>query len=588
MAEITLDTILDKKYTSHKKDLDDLEKDTKALFTNLKDNKQKLTKKEIDDYIKKFSKLKPRSMCYKIYDWLTEDHILETYQVDKLLLQPRVYYENEQWKWIENLKKHNYEFTGEQSLVLINRYYALNASDIINKKDVTIADLYAICSLRNLTRKNLEDFCAKHKIVPDNKCLEYLLTNTYTHLCKYLDKLLNTLIKFGYKPNNETITEIVNNRLYGLESCQDHCGTIIKILVDNGAVITSNNLKQLLVLIGKQWNYNRWKYFRCYVDIAINNKINITNDLLYLLIDVSSSRTDISDDKKHVYEVFFKNTKITPELCDYVCKKSNESVFHYLVTNNRFIATANSFPSCENYSEYIFEYLVNMKLLPDIECFKRCISHLYHRDTETAESMIKFFAGTGIEITYEIVDMLYQRDHIVDLELYNLKYDDNVYYILHKKGCVMKKKSVYYKKQNQKLMQFREYFKSNCNIEEIKKRMAKYGTIPDMYCYDNACAFGYCFNTDVVEWLEKTYGFKPTSITISRINNNDRRYYLLNKYFLDDAKHHKSTNIKDLYVLPNTYGKNNIIINKSIDNEEEHEFDTKKSIKKKIIVKKID
>lgn len=516
------------------------------------------------------------------FDNLTKDHILDTEQVNKLLdihTPNGLNYDN---MWTKNLINNGYEFTGEQNLVLIKRKYEFNIDDFINKKNATIDDLYVICSLNNTTAKDISDFCTKHKIVPNNKCLEYILNNKKLQHTK--DMIVRIFIIHKYKPNSFTMTDIINKQLY-CSIFPDKSISTIQILVDNGAVITIDNFKHLLVLMDKHNHNNMWKYLKNYIDKWINNKIIITNDLLYLLIGIHDAYpNDVTGYKTQVYEIFFnKNTVITPELCDYVCKKANKYVFQLLVINNRFIPTVNSFPSCDTYSEYIFENLVNMKLTPDIECFKRCLKGTIYCSLDI-KNMVELFASTGMEITYEIIDMLYQKHYVIDIEQYNLKYDDNIYYIMHKKGICINKKSAYYKKQNQKLMKFREYFKSKRCVEEIKKHITKSGIIPDMYCYDNACAYS-INNGGVVEWLEKTYGFKPTSITMSRINNNNRRYYLLNRYFLDDAKHHKLTNIKDLYVLPKAHIYKNIIVD---DNGKELEPDTtmKKSTKKKIIDEK--
>jgi len=194
----------------------------------------------------------------------------------------------------------------------------------------------------------------------------------------------------------------------------------------------------------------------------------------------------------------------------------------------------------------------------------------------------------GLKMTYDIVEKFFVKGLFVDnLEKYNLKYDDNIYYMFHSNAIEIKVGSGKKKKEGfcgeyvgkmlcddkmALLIKFREMFsRDDIEIDEIKKYMGQHSLVPDQYCYEKILLMGadddsysnyeneYSVENGkvvdnapisrIINWLENDYGFKPTVIVLKYFEENYFR--LFDKYFASDKDAHHASNSdwKKLFVV---------------------------------------
>lgn len=290
---------------------------------------------------------------------------------------------------------------------------------------------------------------------------------------------------------------------------------------------------------------------------------------------------DYYDFVNKLYYILFKKYKLVNlELCNKICETHNEHMAEYLFDNNLFVANDNSLSyAFKGGSYYIISQLCNLKLIPKKEhilLLNRSMS------SNTLESILDLMILIGIDIREDIIDFSIKMNTPINLEKYNIKIDNKFYFDIYKKYgmCLFANKTLkigrsiknqsgfqvlayYVSKLPRKIIKFRQSFLV-LNLMDIQSLISKTKMKPDQYCYD----FSFLNNDNsVTEWLEKTYGFKPTIYTLINLRPiktqiksdlmNDlyeienKKRLIVSKYFLNPNTYHSvnSHEIEKLYCI---------------------------------------
>jgi hypothetical protein len=551
----------------------------KNFFDNLKIKNISLTNYQINQYITKIGKNKSKSLlnhfstdCNNqlVLSCLTGNHLLSTDQVDLIIyyLSHVLIKENIGWNWIYNLKKLGFIFNDDQKAKLKD----LGFIELTDQQQ-NLQALYELYpdftdSIDN-TDTEIDIFCKSNKITPDNNCIKRHC-KIYNDIAYYYNKGIDYLkilaslqmfYKHKFLPDAETIMIILNydyDRIYTNDpNIPDVDNEAIKLdvindLVNHGAKFTDDHLKEVYETMSHKGKYNFSKF-------ALQHGIQLTeyyfksvieDDDIYNIIN-----GEINDNtyKKELYKLFIDDLKFIPDeqFCDSVCRAGNYTLFQLLIDRNLFIITKNSLPfSCFTAEKDIICNLINMKAEATNVCVANLpfVANYYNKSnkkksdcliSQKDEEILNILISGGLVLDYEIINILYKKGICLDLIKYDIINDDNIYFIVHENTSlantlqpvgkyVDKSKCEYYSKF---------YFGT---LEEIQQEKL----IPNQFCYDNAIC-----NIPVRQWLEETYNFKPTFITLSRIVDFKLQKEVIDTYFSDPNKYNPYVGSNKMYYV---------------------------------------
>ncbi|ARF09156.1 hypothetical protein Catovirus_2_105 [Catovirus CTV1] len=439
---------------------------------------------------------------------------------------------------------------------------------LIESKKYDIKDVY------NYIKSN--DISCDYKFL-DN--MAYLIEKKYDNKKKQIEEVLN-LYKFVGKEHHDryflsdNIDDIINkfDIQCAKELCQEDnyeylCTEILRLagktrtimilsLFENDKVLMSNMVFDFLIR-------------RSYMDTN-KAKQNRKNRLSKKYNTEFYSDHDSEDEQivcfgepvnlEKTYNIIFKIMKldVTCDLCNRILERGDEKMFEYITRNNIGKFTQESLKYAYNgASYYIIESLINMKFIPTINDVRN-MTRIFK------EEILELSYAAGVRIDYDTI-ISFDDKKITDLSKYGLNYGEELYFALYKeygvcatKYCKAPKKICdiaenMTSKMNKRMLKFRYDF-SKRSLEELKSLIKETNLIPDQYCYDYS--FDNC--EDVRLWLEKEYKFKPTVLTLIKMQENDKIRHLAKEYLYDKELYR--SNINEIY-MSKIYDHNYAILN---------------------------
>ncbi|AYV80425.1 MAG: hypothetical protein Harvfovirus1_50 [Harvfovirus sp.] len=537
MAEITFDEFLVKEYQD-----DDyiIVNDVKIIFNRLAVQGKKL--KAISKLI---NKVHYSDYRLEVIAALTEHHYLTATQFLSIW--------NSMWmtkkkkicpEWIDNLIKNNYCFD-YKLLGVMSTCLPKVVIKIIMAKDVEnvgMDDFYIVCASGRLV--DIKKFYDSFKLTPDTKCFVFAM---------------------NYKGNEDTYEQLYDSfKKMALEFKVDQ--TILERKFDILELMIKDGLKLTIEILRDVYKVMSVEKIKKYTLYAVENNVKLELDLLLL---IKFRKADVTI----IYDIFFVREGLIPsqDFCDKIAGKESRKLYDYLVSKNLLVHGNKAMEvACMNANVSLIKELINQKFKMNEKCFGLLVDA--GGQNVTFEMLDYFVNFGGLTMTYDIVEILFVHGLFVDnLEKYNLKYDDNIYYMFYcnaveidkgSKGKKKKKDGVYAAyvakmmcdPRNALLIEFREMFSNDeINIEEIKKYMELHSLVPDQYCYEKILLVGATCIIDtiseIINWLEHDYGFKPTIIVLKLCEENC--FKLFKRYFVGDKDAHHASNSdwKKLFVM---------------------------------------
>lgn len=516
---MNIDIFLKKKYIDNEENK--CINDFIELFNNLYEKDLLLTTMQIKKIIKFLTLGKKKEIILNKWisihnnalKYLTQKHLLNSKQV-AIILKYSGEYPKYNYTWMDNLLKLNYVLTEHDLLFL-----SINGYDKIFdfNKDPKYIQKY----FNNFNYKiSVNNVIKKYKIPVDDNIINILLDNIVIYNDTNLNfKLFNKIIELGYKINKNTFYILLthfNYNKYNIGYCVESSDILINC-------ITDDNLNEIFNILFNLKYITNSNVELLYLTVTKIIKIkNVKPSLEHLKMLIYNNKIEVYFNMDNIYDIFFKDLKYntTTDFCDMVLKTGNIKLFDYLVTNNIFKISKNSLLyACQVNIIQMIKYLIDMKLVADINCIKSL--------NRITDNVFNLLVLSGLPINLELIVECYKKKYII-YDLKGIKYDDELYYILYSNfGSAIE--IYYYKYMNQNVIYFRELFKKS-NIDEIKEYMKTYNLEPDQYCYDRSIIYN---NIIVKQWLEDKYNFKPNYLTLVLTEDLENRKKIIDNYLLN-------------------------------------------------------
>ncbi len=519
-------------------------KDTRNLFTYLKNNNIILSQKEIDSYIMKCTKNK-RNSIINLSDYttgkndvmepinlLTEYYTLTKKQVKRILESNTCM---KTLKWIDNLIKYGYVFDQNEFTSIFDISVNENILEYCHKLNLLNASMfnkYIRKYKRELNQTKIYDILNHYSIVIDSETIKILFLE-YNMMHE-----LDNLKKYG-SVSNDILYNIIIDYFYSYKYRSDEL-----IMVHNNLLKTINNetnandfFRKLLFYTDNFRNINILRDLETIIKLLINKNIIPSKENIYFLLNIYSNSQDNLDS---LYDIFFIKLDYKPDeqFCDLICKKKNEKLMKYLISKNLFLTTINSINyACITPSQYIIEQLINMKCVPTMECFKFLPSVLQ------PDIMDLLFIG-GLPFSVDVLAECYKKSKHVFKDLHGLKCDDSMYYAFYNNFGYCESYPYFDNKCDKIIL--RNNF-CDATVNELEQFINEKNILPDQFCYDISI---FNNNRSAKLWLEETYGFKPTYLTLILSNDKVIRTEIVENY-LKVKKFNDIPDYKKLYVQDN-------------------------------------
>lgn len=546
---MNLDQFLSNKYSSYiAEDIKKCVKDISELMKELKQEKKKLNKKDIDKIIKKITYGKRNCILtvtvdriyvgLQIINLLTIEHLLDNKQVERIIdCLPNG---SNNFDWINNLKNLGYEFDKNELLLLSKKGYQNTLDHVLQKGDLDIQYMnkfivemnkgYEKCKYENCLQ-----LYKKYQIIPNDDTLKIIFKmdisgiNLYTKLKNmqnlgYIlnkgtyDIVLNFLKESNYYASNYSI----DSNYYVFMECLMYVDNLLSIYTDIFSLSKCNSkYNQLVILVT--------------TELIKKNIIPTLEDIKNL---IKLNGGDRDENLEKLYNIFFSVLKIVPDqnFCDYLCIMSDVGLVKYLCSKNLFAVSNNSLlNSCKSNPRSLIEEMINLKCVPTLDCIKV----LKILDSFILELLIL----GGLPVTHQLLSECYKKDKYILPNIYGLSYDEELYYEFYKTFGGNIFPSQYFDNYNKSKFNFRLLFKKE-KLEVIKEQMQLLNLHPDQYCMDYSLKN---YNTDVTEWLEKTYNFKPNYLTLISSQSIEFGEYIMEKYIRTNKFDH-NTDYKNIYL----------------------------------------
>ncbi|AYV75806.1 MAG: hypothetical protein Terrestrivirus3_75 [Terrestrivirus sp.] len=190
--------------------------------------------------------------------------------------------------------------------------------------------------------------------------------------------------------------------------------------------------------------------------------------------------------------------------------------------DNQFLNMETLYKVCEmGPNNDVLNELLSHKLIPDKKCFELLCQSGYSDFNLT----VKILVSNGFVVDLDCVEYaLKYEEEIDDLEMFNIKYDDELFKICDKFEYYPKK---YINKINKDYIKMVETFKKE-PANKIDAFINKKKLIPTNYCFEVAIAQNK--NTDIVDYIIKL-GYNPSIAEIVHIKDSERRECVYNHFF---------------------------------------------------------
>lgn len=552
----SIDDILKKKYSIYGSQFSE---DSELFFKNLYSKNELLTPKQTDSFIKIMIRGKSRSLLrfgggktIIALNRLTERHILTSGQVS-LIINCIINYNDQSFKWVDNLILLGYQLSDLQRDKLIAIGYQAGIDLILNKETSTIDDLNGICNSIDFNLDKIDIFFKKFGIIPTLKTLDIVIS-------KFCPELSS--VSYGESKFRQNFELAVKKLIeYKLVACVEVIHKIYKF-IDLSSIsdyidqVFNSNPNKIYDMSVIGFMFNR----EAHSVIAISNvkyilskckQYSINIDLIYLkqlMIAINKYNKDnmggydqVFDIKKYTYVGYiFESQKVLEqyysiinkflevskdldmELLEHASYISDRLVFDILINKiNKFTDKCVS-NACSSGSVDILNTLFNMKALPTLDCVKS-LSSYNHID------IFNLLLKNGLPINTDTIEAAFIKNiYISNLEDYGYKPDLVLYEICHKYRIFP---WVYILQLENNLsvqmdirLAIKNYEKKCLPDNQIIDLIKLRNIIPDLMMYTEAVISN---KSDLVEYFENECNMKPNLDTLILIENlSMRREYL--------------------------------------------------------------
>lgn len=519
----------------------DFLRDCKYFFNELYRSNQLLTSNQLDAFIKKIVFGKSRSLInisinIEVLNILTQRHLLTEKQVSSIL--DCFKWKQKSYVWIENLIKLGYNISDKQRIILIDHGYRQGIDLILNKDTATINDLNIICKMHELDNEKIKNFLDKFKIIPNLDTIEILCKNIeYNINTTNIIVAIDEMIKHNL-PLSLAFIKILFNHIIFVE----FSGSIkkyIERLFDENYVkcindiefifikLTPMNILNILYLIRlcSRFNiphYNDAKYLKLLMTANHDNDKDKDNDKIFL------------KNYKDIVMVFLNslsNESELLELLEHACHMSDEFTFDIILNKINKITDKCIIYACGSYNIRILKILLNMKVLPTIECLK-ALSDINSKNHEIFNILI----SNGLVINLETIEIAFMKNIYIDnLQIYGYQPDIEVYKICYKYQCFPNTYILQLKKNPLLHMDIRlaihkdnEYRDKDISKSEDKiiQLIKDNNIIPDYMMYGHAVSTN---KTKLIEYFEIVFNMKPNLDALILIDDLSRRQEYLRR-----------------------------------------------------------
>jgi len=195
--------------------------------------------------------------------------------------------------------------------------------------------------------------------------------------------------------------------------------------------------------------------------------------------------------------------------------------------NDQFINMETLYKVCEmGPNNHILNELLSHKLIPDKKCFELLCQSGYANFNHT----IKILVSHGFVIDLDCVEYaLKYEEEIDDLEMFNIKYNDELFKICDKLEYYPKK---YISQIDKDYVKMVEAFKKE-PTNKIDAFINKKKLVPTNYCFE--VAINKNKNDDIINYIIKL-GYNPSMSDIVLIDDKQKRTHIYDHFFNENIK----------------------------------------------------
>ena len=443
--------------------------------------------------------------------------------------------------WVDVLKKKNFAFTDKQKKQLVTIGYD---SSIVyqGQTNLTVADVKEI--IASIFKGNTGTGIIKDVVEQLNIQYPENFLDQVISLCanrKSLDIPLTKIIEFLMEKKGLKINDTINDTLINNKFCAE----MIEYMLDKGLrpnsklidfCATSKKRKLLILIMHK------------------THKIELTTDLMNKMIqsDVIFSTNDYGNISKiynRLLKIGYKYYKsitnsplnLTQFMIDYdikvdqetfkiACKKHYENLFDHCVSKCKMM------PTEEHLTLALQEVTLgnNIELINKLLFYKIPInSHHFELAAKYSSIVLELLIKFGYEfIKTDIKYMLKYGNYLDELDRFNIKLDEEVYYWSHIYN------NWYYEDQIQLADKTIQALRKLCSDEkttpeQFAKFLQENNIQPDGYCLERAA----CSNDTLVKHMLETLKYIPTMSTFYWLNieHSESYYTMVQHYKIDDT-----------------------------------------------------
>jgi hypothetical protein len=263
--------------------------------------------------------------------------------------------------------------------------------------------------------------------------------------------------------------------------------------------------------------------------------LEITIDFVMSIISISipSSSTKINNNHNQIIyreDVIHKflekneNEDVWLSILDKVCLCGDKLIFDIITKTNKKLNYQCLINACINGSKYIIEKLLDMKYIPNVECFNHAIvSHNGCKD-----EIVNLLLTNGLQINDDIINISIKNYYgIKNLNDYGYEDIVNVYKLCHEAQCFPLNYIEQFNK-NEKIELY-EKIRCNCDHKIIINIIDVNKIVVDEIMYDIAVMNN---NTELIKYFEENHKMKPNIITMARIPDYSNRMAYLKRITL--------------------------------------------------------
>jgi hypothetical protein len=537
-------------------------------FTVMCEKNELMTEEQVNKLVNNLTYGKSRSCLLAhragsdILSMLTHRHILTAKQVALVIrcIDGGKLPDDFSFQWVDNLLSLGCKFSNEHYNKLIVYGYKAGINTIMSKNEATLDDLNVICKSGQFNA--LDAFIKKFKVAPDLSTINILAKQDIGDIQKQ-----NVIIKLVQHERFPLSVELIKSifSVIDLRSISDYVANLfnlhkitrfsdIRFIFRNPVTLREMcNINYLVTMCHDRNVTLDDEYLKIIMmqtvisTCLITTEVNLVlknNIKLYRCTEFDGRHNDTYKYLDNYYDVVSKFVLASTNrkaLLEHSCLVDDRLTFDIIVKHLNTATEKCLLNACASGSFDMIKILLDMKILPTIECIRSMKPKYINKD------IFYLLLKYGLPVNLEVVEAcLIKGIYIQDLHEHGYKPDIELYKICYKYNDFPKLYVDQLKKNPAVNMNIRlaisRNMKANDNankstkknpdeiecpvytVEEIIQMMKDNHVVPDYMMYTHAVATK---NTRLVEYFEKEFGMKPTISALILINNeNDRREYL--------------------------------------------------------------